>query len=409
MRHIPRDMWLLAAGVAVNSLGFAFMWPLTAIYVHRVLGQPMTVVGVLLTAQAGAGLLGSFWGGVLFDRFGARRPLLVAVAVNVMLMAWIGLDRNFWVYAVGATFAGMGVGVVFPCLNALAAQLWPGAGRNAFNVVYVAQNAGVAFGSILGGLVASIGFQFTFFSAAMLLATFWVLIAVAYRGTAFDRPPAPEAAVGRRLQAHRVPLASLGSATWLLAAGLMLDWVAYVQWQSTTPNYMQAEGLALPLYSLLWTINGGLILLGQPLVLAVVRWLPRAKTQILVGNALFLLAFLLLAGRQAYPVYVAAMALSTLGEMLVWPAVPAAADQWAPPGRRGTVQGLISMAGSVGRMAGPLLGGILYVAIAPAGLFLIMAAIFVGAGLVYLVYDRLGRNPDIRQRVDPTRSAEQNG
>lgn len=409
MRHIPRDMWLLAAGVAVNSLGFAFMWPLTAIYVHRVLGQPMTVVGVLLTAQAGAGLLGSFWGGVLFDRFGARRPLLVAVAVNVMLMAWIGLDRNFWVYAVGATFAGMGVGVVFPCLNALAAQLWPGAGRNAFNVVYVAQNAGVAFGSILGGLVASIGFQFTFFSAAMLLATFWVLIAVAYRGTAFDRPPAPEAAVGRRLRAHRVPLASLGSATWLLAAGLMLDWVAYVQWQSTTPNYMQAEGLALPLYSLLWTINGGLILLGQPLVLAVVRWLPRAKTQILVGNALFLLAFLLLAGRQAYPVYVAAMALSTLGEMLVWPAVPAAADQWAPPGRRGTVQGLISMAGSVGRMAGPLLGGILYVAIAPAGLFLIMAAIFVGAGLVYLVYDRLGRNPDIRQRVDPTRSAEQNG
>lgn len=409
MRHIPRDMWLLAAGVAVNSLGFAFMWPLTAIYVHRVLGQPMTVVGVLLTAQAGAGLLGSFWGGVLFDRFGARRPLLVAVAVNVMLMAWIGLDRNFWVYAVGATFAGMGVGVVFPCLNALAAQLWPGAGRNAFNVVYVAQNAGVAFGSILGGLVASIGFQFTFFSAAMLLATFWVLIAVAYRGTAFDRPPAPEAAAGRRLRAHRVPLASLGSATWLLAAGLMLDWVAYVQWQSTTPNYMQAEGLALPLYSLLWTINGGLILLGQPLVLAVVRWLPRAKTQILVGNALFLLAFLLLAGRQAYPVYVAAMALSTLGEMLVWPAVPAAADQWAPPGRRGTVQGLISMAGSVGRMAGPLLGGILYVAIAPAGLFLIMAAIFVGAGLVYLVYDRLGRNPDIRQRVDPTRSAEQNG
>jgi MFS family permease len=409
MRHIPRGMWLLAAGVAVNSLGFAFMWPLTAIYVHRVLGQPMTVVGVLLTAQAGAGLLGSFWGGVLFDRFGARRPLLVAVAVNVMLMAWIGLDRNFWVYAVGATFAGMGVGVVFPCLNALAAQLWPGAGRNAFNVVYVAQNAGVAFGSILGGLVASIGFQFTFFSAAMLLATFWVLIAVAYRGTAFDRPPAPEAAVGRRLRAHRVPLASLGSATWLLAAGLMLDWVAYVQWQSTTPNYMQAEGLALPLYSLLWTINGGLILLGQPLVLAVVRWLPRAKTQILVGNALFLLAFLLLAGRQAYPVYVAAMALSTLGEMLVWPAVPAAADQWAPPGRRGTVQGLISMAGSVGRMAGPLLGGILYVAIAPAGLFLIMAAIFVGAGLVYLVYDRLGRNPDIRQRVDPTRSAEQNG
>jgi MFS family permease len=393
-------MWFLAFGVAVNSLGFAFLWPLTAIYLHRVLGQPMAVVGAVLTAQAGAGLLGSFLGGILFDRLGGRRPLLFTVAVNVLLMTAMGLDRNFWVYSTGATLAGMGVGVLFPCLNALAAQIWPGAGRNAFNVVYVAQNAGVALGSILGGLVATVGFRLTFFSAAFLLAAFWVLIGLTYRGDAFERPA--QRTAGH--EAGRVPLTALVPAVWLLGCGMVLDWTAYVQWQSTTPNYMQAEGLPLPLYSLLWTINGGLILFGQPLVAAVVRWLPRVKRQILVGNTLFLAAFLLLALRHTYPVYVTGMVLSTFGEMLVWPGVPAAADALAPAGRRGAVQGLISMGGAVGRMLGPLLGGFLYAAGNPASLYLVMAAIFVAAGIVYGVHDRVGMAlPETLSAREPSR------
>jgi MFS family permease len=377
-------MWYLAFGVAVNSLGFAFLWPLTAIYLHRILGQPMSIVGVVLTAQAGAGLLGSLAGGLLFDRLGGRRPMLVTVAVNVLLMLAIAVDRNFWVYAAGATLAGMGVGILFPCLNALAAQIWPGSGRNAFNVVYVAQNAGVALGSILGGLVATVGFQLTFVSAAVLLAGFWALIVLTYRGPVFERP-APR---GHDRAPERIPLTALAPAVWLLAAGMMLDWAAYVQWQSTTPNYMQAEGLALPLYSLLWTLNGGLILFGQPVVSVLVRRLPRVKSQILTGNAFFLLGFLLLVVRHTYPVYIAAMACSTFGEMLVWPGVPAAADVLAPAGRRGAVQGLISMAGAVGRMLGPLLGGFLYAAVAPSSLYLVMAVIFLAAGLVYAVHDR---------------------
>jgi len=84
--------------------------------------------------------------------------------------------------------------------------------------------------------------------------------------------------------------------------------------------------------------------------------------------------------------------------------VPAAADALAPAGRRGAVQGLISMGGAVGRMLGPLLGGFLYAAGNPASLYLVMAAIFVAAGIVYGVHDRVGMAlPETVSAREPSR------
>jgi MFS family permease len=74
--------------------------------------------------------------------------------------------------------------------------------------------------------------------------------------------------------------------------------------------------------------------------------------------------------------------------MLVWPGVPAAADRLAPPGRRGLYQGVIAGAGAIGRAVGPLAGGLLFVASAPARLYLAMAGVYVAAVLVFVLHDR---------------------
>jgi MFS family permease len=389
MRRIPRPLWLLVIGGVANSLGIGFVWSLTAIYVHNILGQSMTLAGLVLTVQAGAGLAGSFLGGILFDRFGARAPLLASVGTGVACMLWMAGERSFLAYAVGASCAGLAMGVVFPCLNALAGALWPEGGRHAFNLVYLAENVGVAIGPLMAGLVATVNFSLTFLTGAILLLLFWAVVWGGYRGPGFQRRPSVSS--GQEDCAPAPTRAGMGPAVWLLALGFVLNWVAYSQWITTTPTYMHQKGLALPLYSALWSINGGLILLGQPLVLWVVRRWPRVKTQILIGNVLFLASFAVLALSQAYPADVGAMVLSTLGEMFVFPGVPAAADQEVPESRRGTAQGLVSMAGFVGRMVGPVLGGALFSAVSPAGLYLVMLGSMALGGTVYLGYDRVGR------------------
>ena len=396
---MSRPMWSLVIGAAVSSVGISFLWPLTAIYVHQVLGQPMPVVGLVMLVQAAANLLGALVGGLLFDARGARGPLLASMAVAGVVLLVLGFDRQFLVYTIGISLTGFAMGVSMPIFNAMAAEVWPDGGRTAFNTVYVGQNAGVAVGSSLGGLLATIGFQYCFLAASALIVGFWALIYFSYRGAHWVRPPARH--IVERHPRERTPIWRLvGWPTLIMSGAMGLQWLAYDQWEVTVPNFMNAEGFPLPLYSLLWTVNTLLILGAQPVLTRVVERLPRIQSQVLTGSALFCAAFSILALFHTYPAYLSAMALATLGEMLVLPGVPAAAEHWSRPERRGLVQGVVQMAGSLGRMAGPLLGGFLFVASDPRGLFLVMVGVFALGGVGYIWADRIHRRLPDETAVD---------
>jgi MFS family permease len=285
---------------------------------------------------------------------------------------------------------GLGTGLIYPSINAFAAHVWPEGRRAAFNAIYVASNVGVAVGSMAGGLLAQMHFWLAFGVTGTIFLIYAITVLLGWRGQAFRNvaerrtdPAAPQAATASSGLWRLAP--------WLLALGLFLDWTAYVQWQVTVPVHMLALGYPLSRYSLLWTLNGLLILAGQPLVSFVTRRLPAVKAQVLLGNALFILSFLLLPTARAYVSFLAGMALSTFGEMFVWPGVPAAADRMAPPGRRGLYQGLISGAGSAGRAAGPLFGGLLYDSVPTGTLFLVMVGVFALGLAVFAIYDRFRR------------------
>src|SRR5699024_4644461 len=52
----------------------------------------------------------------------------------------------------------------------------------------------------------------------------------------------------------------------ILSAGFLVAWLVYSQWQSTIASHTQDLGIPLDQYSLIWAINGALIVAGQPLV-----------------------------------------------------------------------------------------------------------------------------------------------
>jgi MFS family permease len=395
--HIPGAVVWLTLGMAIESTGFAFFWPFTTLYVHEILGRSLAVAGIVLMAQSGASMVGSWLGGLLFDRRGGRPTVLTALLIAVGLLLALAAGGPFWLYGALSTAFGLATGVVWPALYAWAASVWPEGGRSAFNALYVAQNMGVALGSVLGGLVASRSLRSTFLAAAVLVAIFWLIVVRRYRGPAFRpvRSPVPRARAQGRVAGPVV----------LLAVGLALDWIAYVQWQTTTPVYMQREGYALPAYSLLWTLNGVLILVGQVAVSWLTRRVRDVKRQLLVGNALMVLAYVLLATNAGYATYVVAMGFTTFGEMLVWPGVPAMAARLADVGAEGRYQGLVSAAGATGRMVGPLLGGILAGGVTRSALYLVMVAVY-GAGLsAFVVHDRLGRLGGRTNRTVPADGA----
>jgi MFS family permease len=390
----PTILWFLAFGAFLNVTGLSFIWPLNSIYIHDELGKPLTVAGLVLLLHSAGASIGQLVGGTLFDKIGGRPVLLLGLFTSAALMCLIGLFDSWPLYVAVMFLYGLSASLVFPAMNALAAKSWPEGGRRAFNFIYVANNIGVAAGTALGGLVASYSFKAAFFSAGVTFLFFAIFVIWKIH----DRPHARERGAEHlavTASAHETAAANAivePKIPWVpvlsLFIGFLLVWIVYVQWQTSISVHIQAKGIELSAYSVLWTLNGALIFLGQPLLAYVVKFFKSLASQMYLGCSLFILCFALLLAADNYAIFVAGMVILTFGEMLLWPGIPAAVSQMSPPSRAGFLQGLIGSSATAGRMLGPLLGGLLYDNATFSNLLLVMVALLALPFACFILYAR---------------------
>ncbi len=210
----------------------------------------------------GQALTGNLIGGSLFDKMGGYQVHPFRDLITLTALGGMNLWHGWPHYVVFLTVVGFGSGIVFPSMYAMAGSVWPAGGRKAFNSVYVAQNIGVAVGASLGGLVASFSFNYIFLANFLMYIVFFLIALFGYKN------------ISARLRDHTSVIqeskpirdSSKLTALLLICGAYLLCWVGYVQWQSTIATYTQEINISLKQYSLLWTINGALIVLAQPLL-----------------------------------------------------------------------------------------------------------------------------------------------
>ncbi|HEY4552188.1 MAG TPA: MFS transporter [Bacillaceae bacterium] len=353
---MPRALWLLVIGMLVNVTGTSFLWPLNAIFIHDHLGKSLSVAGIVLMLNSAASVAGNLLGGFLYDKIGGYRSTLLGIIISVGALAGLSIWHGWPQYVVFLAIIGLGSGIIFPSMYAMAGSVWKEGGRKAFNAVYVAQNAGVAIGSALGGLVASFSFDYIFAANLLMFVVFLFIALFGYKNISGNAMNQTNVLQERK----RIRNKSKFNALMILCGAYILGWVAYVQWQSTIAAYTQEVNISLKQYSVLWTINGALIVLAQPLLQYVLKKVKNSlKGQIITGFLIFIVSFGVAALAHDFRGFAAAMIILTVGEMLVWPVVPTIADQLAPKGREGFYQGIVNSTATGGRMVGPLLGGVL--------------------------------------------------
>ncbi len=383
---MPRALWVLIIGMAIYVTGASFLWPLNAIYVHEQLHKPLSVAGLVLMFNSAATIIGNLLGGFLFDKFGGFRSLmlgaLLALAAVISLIFFHGWPH----YPILLAVIGFGVGIVFPVANAYAGAIWPQGGRRAFNALYVAQNIGVAIGSALGGWIASYSFDYIFIANAFMYVLFFFIVYFGLKHVRVEK--------GKKQETGKATATNAGNriawnALLILCIGYFLCWLSYVQWSTTVATYTQDLHISLKQYSFLWTVNGALIVLAQPLLSAVVRrWLRQVKRQMVVGFAIFVGSFFILLQAISFFDFIVAMVVLTIAEMLVWPAIPTVASRLAPEGKEGFYQGFVNSTATAGRMIGPVLGGFI---VDTAGMKALFVALILFSSLSFVttfLYDR---------------------
>ncbi|MGM8214875.1 MDR family MFS transporter [Bacillaceae bacterium W0354] len=354
---MPKNIWLLIIGMSINVTAASFIWPLNTIYMHQELGETLTFAGMILLFNQGAAIVGNLVGGTLFDKIGGYKTVLGGGLLTFISAIILTQFHTLVPYSILLILMGLGSGIIVPAMFAMAASVWPEGGRRTFNAIYVAQNFGVALGAALAGFIAQISFSYIFYANAILFAIYYFIVVLTYKK--MDEKQDSHSYSTVLSQGLGIKNKSSFIALMILSSGFLVCWIAYSQWTTTIASYTQDIGISLNQYSLIWTINGILIILAQPLVKLFTKFVESPKTHIVIGNAIFIVSFIYLIGADSFAHFVTGMVVLTIGEMLVWPAVPTIASDLAPKGRLGFYQGFVNSTGTAGKMIGPVFGGII--------------------------------------------------
>ncbi|EJM2419886.1 MFS transporter [Staphylococcus pseudintermedius] len=383
--NMPKEIWWLVIGMAINITGASFLWPLNTIYMNEELDKSLSTAGLVLMVNSFGMIVGNLLGGTLFDKLGGYRTIMLGTIVSLCATILLNFFHGWPWYAIWLIMLGFGGGIIIPAIYAMAGAVWPQGGRQTFNAIYLAQNIGVALGAALGGFVAELSFNYIFMAnLAMYVIFFFIALFqfnMDYQATVKHQETLENVA--------HIQNKKHFTALILLCVMFALCWIAYVQWQTTIASFTQSIGISMSQYSLLWTVNGVLILVGQPLILPIIHLIKgQLKKQLYFGLVVFILSFFVTSFATSFSIFVVGMVIMTFAEMFVWPAVPTIANNLAPKGREGVYQGIVNSASTVGKAFGPLVGGILVDVFNMQIMFLSMIGLLVIAMAFLTIYDR---------------------
>jgi MFS family permease len=383
--------------VAVRTVG-AFadsaMLPFIVLWARHDVGLNGATAGLLFLAQAIGELVGGLAGGVLADRLGHRRVLLVAT-----LGMAAGYGSLFAIrepaLALGAFFvAGLFESAFHPTIAALVADLRSGPDlQRAYGTVRVGANVGNIGGPLLGAAAVKASLPTVFVVVGVLLVAGVVVIALTVPPdrdlveTPGDYEPEVQPnSLRTLLRDRRLALLVLSGGllaitfTWLEADGLVL--------------LRQQRPLGTTAYAALFAVSAAATVAFQlPSTRLAHRWTPRKL--LFIGTVVQGVGLLALAGASfGYVVLIAAVLLMALGQMLYAPTVSTFTSRLAAPGRTATYQAALSTTEDIGTAIGPATGLALGGLANPRLIWLLAGPLCLVAGLGSAHASRTSRTSD---------------
>lgn len=106
--------------VACNRYGFKYygcqlLWPLNTIYMKEELNKSLTIAGVVLLINSLGMVVGNLLGGVLFDKLGGYKTILIGTFTCLFSTTLLNLFHGWPWYAVWLVLLGIWWRYDYPC------------------------------------------------------------------------------------------------------------------------------------------------------------------------------------------------------------------------------------------------------------------------------------------------------
>lgn len=335
----------------VLNAGAAFMWPLVTVYLHNYLHKTLTLAGLTLLAMSCFMMLGNYLGGYLFDHWSPYKTTIISALISTSAIVTLIFFHGWPIFSIMLLFVGFGDGACMTLLNSYAASIKTRSTRSIFNVLYIGQNVGIVIGTLMVGFLLKHGVTLVFIATSVFYAALMIITIIEFNVKVDRRAPSKPVTPGAPVETN------VGGMILSICGVVLAVYLAYALWESVIPVHMTNLHIPFENYSLLWTLNGLMIVIGQPFVNRIGTHF-KLSTQTYVGVFIFAASFIWLIFARDYSAFVMVMVVTTIGEMIGFPGIPAWIDSLSTPQQRGKFQGLYNLFMSCGRAVGPLFGGI---------------------------------------------------
>lgn len=389
MKGFPSRVTNLLIASLVLTIGRAVTLPFITIYLAEHFQLAPDKVGLVLGASLTLGIFASLYGGYLVDKFNKKQLILLAItlfAATFFTLPWI--EHPAWIILILALLHSA-YSVYVIAIKACFADWLPVNERiKAFSANYTLVNVGWAVGLVLGMLVVNIGPQVPFIISGVLALL--VAIVLKFRISSADmsvsEPGLTESPPDFR-QTFRIMRSDKRLIYFTL--GGMFSAIVFGQFSGYLSQYLITVADAQFAYQVIgavMTVNAVIVITLQYLLSRrmnqqnLMRWLMLGTLFFIIGLLGFMVA------QDSIPLWMLAMAIFSLGEIIVIPVEYLFIDFIAPANLKGSYYGAQNL-GQLGGAVNPVLCGFLLAYAAPQMMFsmLIIAAIL-GLAFFYRGY-----------------------
>lgn len=334
-REYPGQFWLLMGASFIDSLGGAMLFPFFTLYITTKFGLGMTQVGLIFGIFSLASVFGSTIGGAFSDRMGRKGMVIFGLIASALSSLVMGVADLLAFFMGAALFAGLFANSGGPARQAMIADLLPPEQRaQGFGVFRVVHNLAVVIGPAIGGLLAAGSYLILFLSDA---ATSLITAAIVFVYLRETRP----AAVDGDIQESTVQtfkgygrILTDGRFMLFMLAGILLSLV-YMQMNGTLAVYLRdVHSVSERGFGAIFSLNASMVVIFQFAITRRIEKLPPFLI-LAAGAAMYALGFSMYGFVGTFGLFLLAMVVITIGEMLVAPVGQAVVSELAPEDMRG--------------------------------------------------------------------------
>jgi MFS family permease len=389
----PRAFWTYNVIVFIDRLGGFMLYPFFALYLTQKFDIGMSTVGILVGIFSISGMVGSALGGAIADRMGRKVIIIVSLVLSSLSALGMGFAPTIGIFIAVITLVGTLSSIGHPAHEAVVADLLPPHKRaEGYGIIRVVFNLAVIIAPPMAGLLIANSYLTLFIVDAAISLVSAAIVLFALPET---KPQAHPNAIPETMKQTFTGYGRVFKDTPFVAfiGVTVLMTLVYMNMNSTLGVYLRDQhGLPEISYGWLISINAIVVVLFQ---FWVTRRLEKYRPMLMMaaGSLLYAIGFAMYGFVPTFALFVIAMLIITVGEMVVSPFQQSLVASFAPEDMRGRYMAVSGLSWSISFTVGPYLAGLLLDSASPNLLWAFCGIVGILATLGFVLLNKVRRAP----------------